>query len=224
MNQDEPKTGLDAFNEVPSWYTEPTPTPSQQMNAMPPPPPGAPKSPLASAQPSRGGNTGGQRAMSSAPASNNGGGGSGAGGLVVGLLMKFGLFGLLAGGGWFLTLGTTAAQSLETGDCFVMPTELEIERVDSTSCSDTHDAQVIGHVTVNGPAEYPGFNDPYWITVLDQCEDLALSTMTNIDLLPFDAQIEIFTPLEPEWNQGERESVCNVWSPTGLNGSHLVGS
>ncbi len=136
---------------------------------------------------------------------------------VVGFLV-LGLFALI-----FLR-GTTSATALETGDCFILPTADEISRVDSPTCAEPHDSQVIDSVEVPGPDAYPNELDPYWQAVLDQCEIRMLNLVINGDLLPEDTRLEILTPVEAGWNRGERETTCILHSPSGLQGSYIAGS
>ncbi len=230
------QSGNENFNDVPDWYTnsvEPVaPAPaSAPAAAAPVKRRRAAKSPIASATDPRFNPNapGGHQPVynpvaQGVPHGGTSSGGGGVGRFIGGAVAKFGILAVFLGGGALLTLGTTSAEDLVQGDCFVMADELEIDRVDTTDCNDTHDSQVLGSVTLAGPAAYPTQADPYWEGVFAQCDNIAATALTNIDNLPFDTQLELFTPLENSWNAGDRESICIIHSPTGLSGSFIVGT
>lgn len=227
------QSGNADFNQVPDWYANAEPV-------APPAPPAPPapaakgrraaRSPIASANdphlnPNAAGSHQGvynpvAQGVPHGSSSNRGGGGVGR--FVGGAVAKIAIVAVFLGGGFLLNLGTKSAEALEQGDCFIMADELEIDRVDTTDCNDAHDSQVIGVVTVEGPSVYPDEFDPYWETVFATCDNLAVSVLTNIEAIPFDAQMELLTPLEGEWNRGGRESICVMRSETGLNGSFVL--
>ncbi len=185
------------FNEVPSWY--------QETVATPPPPP-APHfagnaAPIDAHQQGFPGDN--------APKKKGFGGGA----------VKLGIGAVLIGGGWIASLGTTSADALDVGDCFILGEAEEIDRVDTPDCSEAHDSQVVGLVEVASNGPYPGFIDPYWDEVFAECESQAALTITDGDALPADIQLEILTPLEDGWDRGDRGSICVIFSPSGLQRS-----
>lgn len=233
------QSGNSDFNDVPDWYA------SSLEPVAPPPAPAPPagvaakpakakkgrraaKSPIASANDPQfnpnapGGQQPGYNPVAQgvphASSPNRGGGG----GFVGGVIAKFGIAAVFLGGGFLLNLGTTSAEALDQGDCFVMSNEIEIDRVDTTDCNDPHDSQVVGVVNVAGPSAYPGNADPYWETVFARCDEIAFSVLTNFEAVPSDVRMELFTPLEPDWMRGERESICIMHSPSGLSGSFIA--
>ena len=210
MEQNEPKSGLDAFNEVPSWYAD---EPASQAQVPPAPNQMAPASPLASDQ------MGQQHRMGQQTS------GGGMGRFAAGAALKVGIFGLFVGGGFLLNLGSTSADDLAVGDCFIMELSEEIERVDTPSCDESHDAQIVGVVAdPTAPVAYPSDSDVYWDEVYMRCNDLADRNVTNPELLPADAALEMLVPAETAWRQGDRESRCVLYAPGGLEGSFVAES
>ena len=100
-----------------------------------------------------------------------------------------------------------------------MADTVEIERVDTPGCSEPHDSEVVGLVEVANPGPYPADSDPYWGQVSAACDDLIFSTIVNFENIPENASLELLTPVEVSWDAGDRETICVVFSPTGLNGS-----
>lgn len=200
------------FAETPSWYqdavtTPPPPAPGQPGMAVPPAPGQA--------------QVHGQNQWTPAPENGSLPGAPKKRSIGKALGVKAGIFGVLALVGLVATRGTTSAAALEVGDCFVMSDSTEIARVETPDCSEAHDSQVVGIVEVASVGEYPGDTDPYWDNVSDQCSGVAFTTITNGDLLPVDARMELFTPSEAGWGDGERESICIIHSPSGLSGSFV---
>ncbi len=215
------------FNEIPSWY--------EAVAAAPPPPPNGPssndrrrrsRSPIASqayantSAPANHAPNTGYYVPADQSASNFGGtAGRSAKGFGAGLIARLGMGAIFLGGGWFLTMGTTAAESLEVGDCFVIDDAMEIERVETPGCNEPHDTEVVGLVTIPGPSTYPSDTDPYWEQVYRACDDKAMDNIVNIENVPNDAVLDFLIPLEAGWNQGDRDSICIIWSPTNIDGS-----
>ncbi len=130
---------------------------------------------------------------------------------------------VLAGVGFWVTQGTTSAEDLKAGDCFVMPAaDEEFERLNTESCDSPHDGQIIAEVELDGPNEYPSETSDYWQSVFNACAQQADSLLTRLDELPADTELNFFSPVEQGWERmGDRKSLCYVHSPGGLQGSFL---
>lgn len=209
MTENTSGSGNSDFNEIPSWYQEATPHGAQAAHGQPPAP-GAPPAP--------GFNQGQAFQVGQQPAKSSGAARV-AKGMGVGLVARLGIGAVVLGAGALFTLGSTSAEDLEAGDCFQMADTVEIERVDTPGCSEPHDSEVVGIVEIARAGAYPADSDPYWIDVLNACDDAAFSTIVNFEAAPQDATLEILTPVEAGWNAGDRETLCVVFSPSGLNGS-----
>lgn len=130
---------------------------------------------------------------------------------------------VLAGVGFWVTRGTTSAEDLQAGDCFMMPTaDEEFERLNTEPCDAAHDGQIIAEVELDGPNEYPSETSDYWQSVFNACAQQADSLLTRLDELPADTELNFFSPVEQGWERmGDRMSLCYVHSPGGLQGSFL---
>jgi hypothetical protein len=120
--------------------------------------------------------------------------------------------------------GTTAADELGAGDCFLMTDASEISRLDTPDCTEEHDSQIVAVVDVPQSGEYPGDFDPYWDQVYEECLIAADLTIQNWDNLPDDTVLDMLTPVESGWRLGDRESICYIHSPGGLLGSYVSSS
>ena len=125
--------------------------------------------------------------------------------------------------GWVSNRGTTQADSLKPGDCFVMTTDEEIDRLDTPDCTEPHDSQILAEVTVPLEGGYPSNASGYWDSVFAACNDAIFNNLTRIEELPDDATGDFFSPLERGWDNGDRESLCIITSPSGLDGSFFNG-
>ncbi len=123
--------------------------------------------------------------------------------------------------GWWSNRGTTSAESLEAGDCFVMTDAVEIERLETPDCSEPHDSQIMGVIEVPSATPYPADDAMYWETVYNRCFDRVDASLIRFEELPADTIVDIFTPTEIGWNMGDRESLCIIHSASGLEGSFM---
>ena len=145
------------------------------------------------------------------------------------LLQRFGIrmlalpvIAVIAIVGAVVNRGTTAADSLEPGDCFMMTDAGEFDRLDTPDCTEAHDSQIIASITVPSVGDYPTDTDSYWDDVLAECETSLFGSLDRPNDLPDDTIFDIFTPVEAGWDDGDRESLCIIHSPSGLTGSHLA--
>jgi len=136
-------------------------------------------------------------------------------------LLGVGAFAAFAAVGAIANAGTTTLESIATGDCFIMSDDLEVDRFDTEPCSETHDSQVVGEVAVPRTGAFPAATDDYWNSVFDECLDRAFEVV-DVNAVPEDATIEMFTPLANGWAVGERNTICVLYSESGLEGSLLA--
>ena len=136
-------------------------------------------------------------------------------------MIKGGIVAAVIGIGVISTLGTTSAANLAVGDCFLTTDETEIDRLDTPDCSEPHDAQIIATVALT-TAEYPSDLDPVWETVFDSCVNAGVAAITDNAVIPDDAFIDMFTPSPDAFEDGERDVLCFISSPSGLNGSVMA--
>lgn len=137
-------------------------------------------------------------------------------------LIVFGLFGVIALFGWISNRGTTVADDLQPGDCFMMPEgDAEFDRLDTEDCSAPHDAEIVRVTTMPRTGPMPAADSEYWDTVFNAC--LESGTNVKVDELPADYELGFFSPAEDGWDAGDRTSLCYVYAPSGLNGSMLLG-
>lgn len=117
--------------------------------------------------------------------------------------------------------GTTSARALEPGVCFNLTDDTEIRRLETPSCDEPHDSQIMAElVDLDGPDTYPNDFDPFWETAFESCVDEVTRTAVRTnELNTDDLLIDMFTPSEQGWEQGDREVLCFIHSPTGLDGS-----
>lgn len=117
--------------------------------------------------------------------------------------------------------GTTTADDLQPGDCFIMPSgDGEFSRLNTEDCALPHDGQILSVATVASSGPYPGDFDIYWNTVYNSCES-SLSRIVRLDAMPDDTELNFFSPTESSWKMDDRESLCYIHSPGGLDGSFV---
>lgn len=126
------------------------------------------------------------------------------------------------------TRGTSSVATMEAGDCFQQSTEAEIDRLETPDCSEAHDSQIIDVVDLEEtmgsalPAVMPADNDAFWDEVYQQCLDAADVSITRMDELPDDALVSFLSPTIEGWTAGDKEVVCFLHSPDGLEGSFIL--
>lgn len=125
--------------------------------------------------------------------------------------------------GMWVNRGTTTAEDLKAGDCFVMPvSEEEFERLDTEPCDAAHDGQIIAEVELDGPNSYPPEASTYWQSVFNACAQQADTVLARVDELPADTELNFFSPVAEGWERmGDRKSLCYLYSPGGMSGSFL---
>ncbi len=119
--------------------------------------------------------------------------------------------------------GTTGAADLKAGDCFIMPSadEEEFTRLDTEDCSMPHDGQIFASIDIAGPDTYPDEMNAYWGEVFETCWNRFQAEGTRLAEIPEDAEVFFFSPVAQGWRQGDRESLCYLYAPSGLSGSHF---
>ncbi len=149
------------------------------------------------------------------------------GSALVSALFKVAPILLLAGVGlvgMVMNRGTTEAENLAAGDCFNMPTATEFNRLDTEDCSAPHDSQILAVIDLPSlsPA-IPADEDEYWMDLFEGCLDAMTSSIVRETSLPENLEFDVFTPSPASWADGDRESLCYLHSPTGLEGSFVDG-
>ena len=207
-------SGNDDFNQVPSWYTPPAPPAPPAPTVPGPPGPGGQPSydPYAAGQ-APAGQFAHQSSMSPKKS-------------VSPVAAKMGIKAVLVVGvlGWgaISALGTTSAEDLAVGDCFVMSEATEIDRLETPDCSEAHDGQIIGTTSLN-TVSYPTDDfDPVWEEVFEDCVSIATTAVTRVEALPPDTAIDMFTPTSAAFDEGDREVFCVIFAPSGLDGTHMA--
>jgi hypothetical protein len=129
---------------------------------------------------------------------------------------------VLAYGSW-TTRDSSLVTALGPGDCFVDTAEVgEVERLETPDCSEPHDSQFTAAFALTGaPDELPEVFDPYWGTVAEQCSEASGNVLVRIDSIPDDAYINFYSPSDDAWEDGDREVLCYLHAPNGLEGSFV---
>ena len=110
--------------------------------------------------------------------------------------------------------GSVPFDAVTAGMCIQQPSDEIFFTVDTVSCSEPHDFEVIGRVTLLG-SEYPG-DDAVYDEALDTCTPLFESYVgTSYDTSIW--WLNSFTPTEASWNDGDRLATCMVFQYSGEN-------
>lgn len=127
------------------------------------------------------------------------------------------------GGGEIVGSGDLGVLTMQLGDCFNDPDELEdvVYDVAAVPCSEPHDNEVFAVNSVGsvfGDA-FPG-REALERYSYDSCVD-TFSTYVGVDYAVSSLGVFTFTPSEESWGDGDRGFVCAVYSLdlTKLNGS-----
>lgn len=140
------------------------------------------------------------------------------------------IVGLLIAGGWWLFTsfddasrddggeivggGDLGVMSMQTGDCFDDPGELEdiVYDVAAVPCSEPHDNEVFAVKSVGTVFgdEFPGRSAIEQYSY-DSCVASFL-TYVGIDYAESSLGVFTFTPTEESWSDGDREFVCALYS------------
>jgi hypothetical protein len=122
----------------------------------------------------------------------------------------FGLLLIVIGGVAVAALfdSSRAVASLQPGECLRAPDEDQITQIDTVSCEEPHELQVIGNVTLDG-STYPG-DDGAFNAGLAACEAIFEEYVGE----PYDLSrwfLNTFTPSREGWDAGDRTATCLVF-------------
>jgi hypothetical protein len=119
----------------------------------------------------------------------------------------------------------TPVDDLAVGDCFMAPTEEEIETVETVDCSDLHDYEVFAFVTLDdGAGGYPG-DVPLFEQADERCFQPFLDYVGDETAASPDVYYDVFIPGESSWDAGNRESMCAIFTVgDGFDLVHTEGS
>ena len=118
---------------------------------------------------------------------------------------------------------TTDSTDLGMGDCFDQPAKVtDTKDVQRRTCAEPHAAEVIAKTThpAAAGATYPtvdelrGFMQATCVPAYEQYTGTAFVPGSGVDF-------GLFYPLEPDWNNGQRDVTCYVFR---VDGSKLNGS
>jgi hypothetical protein len=115
--------------------------------------------------------------------------------------------------GFLLSQGQRDLSNLAVGDCFNAAEAEEISSVESRSCSEPHQFEVI-HVF-----DWPSPSDPYPSVdaqdefVFNECAP-AFATYVGAEYLASSLDFSYLSPTEEGWSQGDHEFVCAIFDPT----------
>jgi len=138
--------------------------------------------------------------------------------------------GLLIFGGWWLFTslddasrddsgeivgrGDLGVMSMQVGDCFNDPDEMEelVYDVAAVPCSEPHDNEVfaVGSVGSNLGDDFPGHSAIEQYSY-DSCIDSFVGYV-GVDYAESSLGVFTFTPTEESWGDGDREFVCALYS------------
>lgn len=138
--------------------------------------------------------------------------------------------GLLIAGGWWLFTslddasrddggeivggGDLGVMSMQVGDCFNDPSDLEevVYDVAAVPCSEPHDNEVfaVGSIGSNLGEDFPG-RSPLEQYSYDNCVD-SFFGYVGVDYAESSLGVFTFTPTEESWAEGDREFVCALYS------------
>lgn len=107
------------------------------------------------------------------------------------------------------TSGTVVgAQTLEIGDCLILPTEDTFDDVRTLDCTESHDAEVF-FVGDHPDGDFP--SDDAFESFVDEVCLPAFAAYTGSDYYEQEVlDVGWFTPTEGAWEGGDREVVCHL--------------
>jgi hypothetical protein len=118
------------------------------------------------------------------------------------------------GSGEIVSGGQLDVMSLQVGDCFNDPEELEqvVFDVAAVPCSDPHDNEVFAVAPLGGAFgdSYPGEEalDEYSYEI---CSGQLFDNYVGAAYADSSLEVFSFSPTEESWNDGDREFVCSLY-------------
>jgi hypothetical protein len=104
--------------------------------------------------------------------------------------------------------GSRSAGSLDAGECVLAPESDQVLEVDTVPCSEPHELEVIGAVTLDGDT-YPGDQGAFR-RALAACEPV-FEDYVGEDYAASVWVLNVFTPTGEGWDDGERTATCLVF-------------
>lgn len=154
-------------------------------------------------------------------------------------LIRWALIALFIGGGYlFSTFGSADrdgsgeivgsgdldVMSLQVGDCFDDPEDLEdvVYDVAAVPCAEAHDNEVFAVQSLADafPRSFPG-EDVLWDYSYEVCSGSLFDSYVGTPYLDSSLDVFTLTPTEESWEEGDREFVCAVFR---LDGRKLTGT
>ncbi|HUG07621.1 MAG TPA: septum formation family protein [Acidimicrobiia bacterium] len=126
--------------------------------------------------------------------------------------------------GEIVSAGDLEVMSLQVGDCFDDPEDLEdvVYDVAAVPCIEPHDNEVFAVASLADafPRAFPG-QDALWEYSYDVCSGSLFDSFVGTPYLESSLDVFSFTPTQESWDDGDREFVCAVFR---LDGEQLTGS
>lgn len=126
--------------------------------------------------------------------------------------------------GEIVSAGDLEVMSLQVGDCFNDPEDLEdvVYDVAAVPCNEPHDNEVFAVAPLADafPRAFPG-QDALWEYSYDVCSGSLFDSFVGTPYLESSLDVFSFTPTQESWDEGDREFVCAVFR---LDGEQLTGS
>jgi hypothetical protein len=111
---------------------------------------------------------------------------------------------------WFTA--DTPVDDLAVGDCFMSPTEEEIETVETVECGEPHDYEVFAFVTLDDRSSgFPG-DIALFEEADEKCFDPFLDYVDEATAASPEVYYDVFIPGESSWDAGTRESMCAIFT------------
>lgn len=120
--------------------------------------------------------------------------------------------------------GDLDVMSLQVGDCFDDPADLEdvVFEVTAIPCSDPHDNEVysVQSLATAFPRAFPG-QDALWDHSYQVCSGSVFDSFVGTPYAESSLEVFSLTPSEESWEDGDREFVCALFR---LDGEKLSGT
>ena len=126
--------------------------------------------------------------------------------------------------GEIVAAGDLDVMSLQVGDCFDDPADLEdvVFEVTAVPCSDPHDNEVysVQSLATAFPRAFPG-QDALWDYSYQVCSGSVFDSFVGTPYVESSLEVFSLTPSEESWEDGDREFVCALFR---FDGEKLSGT
>lgn len=126
--------------------------------------------------------------------------------------------------GEIVSTGDLDVMSLQVGDCFDDPADLDdvVFEVTAIPCSEPHDNEVysVQSLATAFPRAFPG-QDALWDYSYQACSGSVFDSFVGTPYAESSLEVFSFTPSEESWEDGDREFVCALFR---LDGEKLSGT